>query len=233
MKISQKLKFPVDIVMTMLLPLLMAYSLVGEAFHEWAGGGMLLLFLLHQGCNWRWYRRLLHGKYHALRIVSTLLNIAMLILILLLMSSGITMSRYAFAFLPLNGSVSAARTLHLAASYWYYVLASIHIGLHGNLLLGRLRKTFSRNPSASFWRIIRILCTVLCMLYGLYAFRSRGLAGYMLLQSQFVWIDYTEPLLYFLLDYLAIMALFALSAAYITGLILHRKRIYRGKETGA
>ena len=36
-----------DAAMLLLLPLLMAYSLIGEAFHEVAGTLMLALFLLH------------------------------------------------------------------------------------------------------------------------------------------------------------------------------------------
>lgn len=41
----------VDAAMVLLLPLLMAYSLIGEAFHEFAGTLMLLLFLAHHRLN--------------------------------------------------------------------------------------------------------------------------------------------------------------------------------------
>ena len=37
----------VDLGMTVLLLLLMAYSLIGEEAHEWLGAAMLLLFVLH------------------------------------------------------------------------------------------------------------------------------------------------------------------------------------------
>ena len=40
-----------DAAMVLLLPLLMAYSLIGEAFHEVAGTLMLVLFLLHHWMN--------------------------------------------------------------------------------------------------------------------------------------------------------------------------------------
>ena len=46
---KQKAKYLVDFGMTVLLPLLMAYTLVGEATHEWLGMAMLVLFILHHG----------------------------------------------------------------------------------------------------------------------------------------------------------------------------------------
>ena len=40
-------KRAVDFLLTAALLLLMAYSLIGEAAHEWIGMGMFLLFILH------------------------------------------------------------------------------------------------------------------------------------------------------------------------------------------
>ena len=47
-------KIGIDIVLTVLLPLLMAYTLVGEVAHEWLGLAMLLLFIAHHVLNIRW-----------------------------------------------------------------------------------------------------------------------------------------------------------------------------------
>lgn len=41
----------------------------------------------------------------------------------------------------------------------------------------------------------------------------------MLLRSHFVFFDYEEPLLFFLLDYMAVMGLFVFTGHYITRLI--------------
>ena len=56
--------------MIIVLPLLMAFELIGRATHEWLGVSMLLLVIVHQGLNWKWYRNLLHGKYTAMRAVT-------------------------------------------------------------------------------------------------------------------------------------------------------------------
>lgn len=44
---KKKIRMASDLLMVFLLPVLMAYSLVGEAAHEWIGIVMFLLFLLH------------------------------------------------------------------------------------------------------------------------------------------------------------------------------------------
>lgn len=41
-----KIRLMIDISMTVLLPFLMAYSLIGEAFHEVVGTAIFVLFLL-------------------------------------------------------------------------------------------------------------------------------------------------------------------------------------------
>ena len=44
---KKNLRLVLDIAMTVLLPMLMAYSLIGEAFHEIIGTAMLFLFVVH------------------------------------------------------------------------------------------------------------------------------------------------------------------------------------------
>ena len=50
-KRKQAVRMLADVGMTGLLPLLMAYSLIGEAVHEWMGIFMFLLFILHHVLN--------------------------------------------------------------------------------------------------------------------------------------------------------------------------------------
>lgn len=59
-------KWITDLAMTVLLLLLMAYSLVGEVLHEWMGIAMLALFILHHIWNRAWYRSI--GRAGHLRI---------------------------------------------------------------------------------------------------------------------------------------------------------------------
>ena len=69
----------VDAAMTVLLLLLMAYQVTGEALHEWIGMGMTVLVIAHQILNRRWYGALLKGKYNAYRVLTTVINILLLL----------------------------------------------------------------------------------------------------------------------------------------------------------
>ena len=70
---SRKLiiKIVVDLCMTVLILLLMSYSLVGEVVHEWLGMAMLVFLILHGALNAGWIRGLRKGRYSAFRIVQT------------------------------------------------------------------------------------------------------------------------------------------------------------------
>lgn len=216
---KRKFQIFVDFAMAALLPVLMAYSLLGEAVHEWVGVAMFVLFLFHNALNWKWYKNLFGGRYSGVRLLGTAVNILILLLMLSLMASGIVMSRYAFQFLAIEGGASLARTVHLAASYWCYVLTSVHLGLHGGMFLGMLRKAFHMEKASQKRRVVLRIVAVLLSAYGIYAFIQRDLSGYMLLQIQFVFFDFSEPLVFFFLDYLAVMALLTLLGYYAAKLL--------------
>ena len=55
-----KVRMIIDILMTVLLPVLMAYSLVGEQAHEILGVLMFGLFIAHHVINRKWWKGLLH-----------------------------------------------------------------------------------------------------------------------------------------------------------------------------
>ena len=78
---NKKLRIAVDSGMVLLLPLLKAYSLVGETAHEYLGIGMSLLFVAHHILNVAWWKHLLRGKYTPLRILGTAIDLALVVCI--------------------------------------------------------------------------------------------------------------------------------------------------------
>ena len=210
---KRKLQIVIDLCMTILLPLLMAYSLIGEPAHEWIGASMLILFIAHHILNYRWFRTLFKGRYNLVRILNTAVNILLLVDILMQGISGIIMSRQVFSFLNIQQGTSSARVIHLLGAYWGFVLMSVHIGLHWNAMLGHINKPMKKNK----WLRIsaRTLCTGISA-YGVYAFIIRQLGDYMLLKTQFVFFNFDEPIVLFLLDYAAMMVLFAMIGYYLS-----------------
>ncbi|MDD2959491.1 MAG: DUF4405 domain-containing protein [Lachnospiraceae bacterium] len=215
-------KISIDCMMTVMLLLLMAYSLIGEALHEWLGIGMLLLFVLHHILNASWYRNLRRGRYSAYRILQTVIAVLLLFMMLAVMMSGIVMSRYTFPFLPLRGFRSLARTLHLPCSYWGFVLMSLHLGLHWGMMM-RVLHLKAGNAASGIGTGIRRAAAVLIVLYGVIAFIRNDILSYLLMRTHFVFLDFEQPLVLFFADYLAMMGLFVF-IAYYAGRFLQRKR---------
>ncbi len=108
--------------MTVLLPLLMAYSLIGETFHEVVGTLIFVLFIVHHIINRKWYGALMTGKYNVKKIFQTVLNLLLLVFMVLQPLCGVLMSKHLYTFLPVFPISSLARSIHMMLAYWGYVL---------------------------------------------------------------------------------------------------------------
>lgn len=203
-------RMAVDAAMTVLLPCLMAYSLIGETFHEIAGTAMLALFIIHHILNRGWHKGLFRGRTSPFRAFQTAVDLLLCAVMVCLPLSGILMSKHLFTFLPTTHLAAGARTVHLLAAYWGFLLMSLHLGLH----LDRMVK--KRPP----W--LKGIAAAVAV-YGLIAFFRRGFPEYLFLRSRFAFFDPAQSRLWFFADYLSIMVLFAL-AGYGTGRALKTKR---------
>ena len=198
--------------MLLLLPLLMAYSLIGEAFHEAVGTLMLMLFLLHHWFNRAWWKSLFQGWYSPQRIFQTALNLLLLIFMIVQPLCGILMSKHLFTFLPTDGISSVARAIHLPLANWGFVLMSLHSGTHLGAMLPKGKK-----------KVAALGCLGIVSLYGVYALVKRQIPAYLFLRLPFVFFDYSEPRVFFLADYLTVMILFSM-LGYGIILLLKRKQ---------
>ena len=199
--------------MTVVLLFLMSYSLIGEAVHEWLGIGMFVLFLLHHILNCKWSSRLFKGKYTPYRIWQTTLVVLALASMLGSMVSGVILSRNVLSFLPITGGQSWARTLHMLSAYWGFVFLSLHLGLHWSIMTGMVSRLWKKKSAVRSWSVRT--AGFLIAGYGIYAFLKREIGSYMLLKNLFVFFDFDEPLILFLLDYMAVMGLFVFVGHYI------------------
>lgn len=224
MTTKRKIQIMVDLCMILLLPLLMAYNLIGEVAHEYFGISMVLLFLCHHLLNRHWYKYLAKGKYSKTRVLSIAVNFLLLIIMAALAMSGIAASKHLFTFFPIRGGQTAARTIHLVSSYWGFVVMSFHTGLHGEMLLKMAKKAFCM-PSLPRYGAIIIRMVIFCIsVYGVYAFIHRQLGEYMLLKTQYVFFDFSESLFLFVMDYIAIMLMSAFGGYYLLMILSGRKQ---------
>lgn len=125
MKRKTVFKICIDLAMTVLLLLLMAFELIGRTAHEWIGMAVFVLFLVHHILNRGWSRSLLRGRYTPFRILQTVLAVLVLAAMLGAMVSAVLVSETVFAFLPIRGGRAFGRTLHMLSVYWGFVLLAL------------------------------------------------------------------------------------------------------------
>ena len=210
----------VDIGMTIVLPLLMTYSLIGEQAHEILGICMFGLFIAHHVINRKWWITLFKGKYSPQRMLGTVVNLLLAVFMILQPVSGILMSKYVLKNITIKGTAATMRTVHMTMAYWGFVLMSFHLGLHVKSITAKMVKNMSQMKG---W-ILRILFIVIAG-YGCLAFVRRGIGDYMLMKTMFAFFDQSEPIVWFFADYIAVMIMFAVMAYWIqNGLMMLNKK---------
>lgn len=211
---KNKLKIAIDIAMVCLLPMLMAYSLIGEKFHELIGTLMLVLFIYHHAMNIKWYKSLPKGRYTAHRIFNTSIDFLLFVFMVFQPLSGILMSKHIYTFLPSLPISTRSREIHMLFAYWGFVLMSIHGGTHLTSVLAKLKRS-----KKVVWRCI-IFVGGFISVYGIYAFVKRGFVEYMFMKTNFAFFDYGEVVVFFFVNYVYVMILFATTGCILSNIFI-------------
>lgn len=192
------IKITVDIIMTMLFFVLMAYHFTGDAIHEYLGFSLFIFFILHHILNFNWYKNIYKGKYNFNRILNTFINTMLFLCMAGLMISGILFSQRVLGFLNIHNSGMFTRRLHMISNSWTFVFMSAHLGMHWGMFINRkfIKKQIS------------IIIALFVSIYGVVSFIKRGLYNKMFLLVEFAFFDYEEPIIFFFMDYVSIMGLF-------------------------
>jgi hypothetical protein len=203
---EKTIRIIIDIAILVLMLLLMAYSRIGKATHEWIGIALLGIIILHNLLSRVWHRNLFRSRFAAFKTIGGVLDGLLVFSMTLLLLSGLLMSGYAVPFLAWGTGAGVFRLIHLAASYWCILMMAFHLGFHGNLLKGIVKKI----P-----RQILRTSEVIIFCYGIFVLIKRGFWGYLLLLNRFAFYDFSEPLILFLLDYFAAFCAAALFSYWV------------------
>ena len=239
-KTSSMVKRIVDAVMSVLLLVLMAYQVTGEAAHEWIGMCMTVLVIIHQILNRKWYSALFKGKYNPYRTLSTVINVLLILSFALTAFSGMSMSGHAVPFLYGMAPISFARRTHLSMSHWSFVLMGLHLGMHIPAMMSGMKrndktqgkelgnsqdkaqsnnqdKAQSNNQDKTSF-IPVCLFTVLGGI-GLWLFLRNGIPDYLFFRVPFAFLDYDKAGWLVLLENLLMLSFWAFMGTQ-TALIL-------------
>lgn len=213
MQVNQNMmiKRIVDVCMTVLLLCLMAYQVTGEALHEWIGIGMTVLVIIHQLLNRKWYGAIFKGKYNAYRLISTVINVMLLLSFALTAFCGMSMSGHAVPFLYGMTKVSFARRMHLSMSHWAFVLMGLHLGMHMPVMFARLQLTDKMKT---------VISVTLCIVagIGLFLFIRNGMPDYLFFRVPFAFLDYEKAEILVFIENILMLLFWAFVGAEATAL---------------
>ena len=122
-----------------------------------------------------------------------------------------------YTFLPRISGTSITRSVHMVCAYLNFILMSLHLGLHWNAMMSAMIKKRGKGSKVWIW-ILRIAAFGVAI-YGIYAFVKRQIGEYLFLRTHFLFLDPSEPLILFFIDYVAIMGLFVFIGHYLARLL--------------
>lgn len=224
MKSKMFFKIFTDILMILMLFLLMGYQFFGKNIHECIGIGIFFLFITHNILNRKWYKNMFKYKNNTLYIMTLIVNSLLIVLICAQIYSGVAMSSYIFSFLPTGNNMVLARRIHILGAYWGFILISIHLGIHWNVISGTIKKAIRINKKLKRDKHINFIITLAVSMYGLKEFIDRNLMNYMFLKNEFVSFDYSEAKKIFYIDYIAIMIFYIFVTYYMSKFIREKNK---------
>lgn len=226
---KMSIKLAIDLFMTVLMLAAMAYHLTGNTVHELLGISLLALFIVHNILNRRWYQTVLKRKHNARRVLNTAVNLLLLVMVLMLMVSSVLISHTLFAFIPVDGGL-IARQMHILATYWGFILISIHIGMHWRMIIGAARKKLGITALNRYSRFALRVMAVLVAVYGAYAFFAREVGSRLILYYTYSYWNFDESAMFFFMDYLSIMGVYICVTYYVLNFVQNRKKHHLSKN---
>lgn len=219
----------IDITMTILILFALAFRITGDVLHEWIGVVVYILFIIHNVINRHWYKQIFaKTKKRSFNWkVNTIINLLLLILMSVILVTGLVQSKSVLGFFNLSGSM-LLRQVHSIASYWGYILISVHLGMHWQMLSKHFFSTLVNSSNRRFYRFLFRAIGLLMAASGMWAFIERDMYSKLLLGMSFDFWDRSTIL--FFIYHLLIMALFVWITFYILNVIFYIRKTIIHKD---
>ncbi|MDE5780619.1 MAG: hypothetical protein K2I03_03980 [Lachnospiraceae bacterium] len=150
---ASRTKKVIDMVMGLLFIALLGYSFTGAPFHEVAGIVLVVMVVIHNIINIKWYKAIGKGTYNKKRKIVTAVNFALAADMAAIMLTGIVNSRYLF---HTGIHIAGIGQIHTILASVGFVLIASHILVHA---FGHAKKRYKMLPV-----MLMILISVLAVL---------------------------------------------------------------------
>lgn len=201
-----------DLVMTVLMLIAMAYYITGNRIHEVIGVVVLVLFIVHNFLNRRWYKAILKGKHNFRRILQIGLNLLFLVAMILMMICGILISNDIFPFIPINNDM-IFRQIHVQTAYWGFIIMAVHIGLSWGIIINSVRRMTGITDTSRIRTITLRILAVLIVAYGVHSSFEGEMGTKLFIYNPFGWFN-DDSTIRFLIDHLSIMGIYIAGTHY-------------------
>lgn len=220
------IKLVIDVTMTVLLLVAMAYQITGILVHEVVGVVLLLLFIVHNILNRRWYKTIVKGTFNIRRVLSITVNLLFLVSMIAVIVSSVPISREVVTFIPIKSNMTFMQ-IHVMTSYWGFILMAIHIGMSWATIINAMRKMTGITDPSRIRTISLRTVAVLIVVYGVQASFERNLGSKLFVYDPFGSWNLDESGLTFLMDYLSVMGIYICGAHYTLKFVQKKKRASR------
>jgi hypothetical protein len=200
------IRLVIDLVMTILMVVAMAYYITGNTIHELVGVILFVLFIVHNILNRRWYKTIFKGKHNVRRILSIAVNLLFLASMAVVMISSVPISRDIFSIIPINDEMIMLQ-LHVQTAYWGFIFMAVHIGMSWGTIINAVRKMTGISSTSLIRTVMLRIIAVLIVVYGIQASFERDMATKLFIYDPFGF-GIEEKTIGFLIDYLSMMGIY-------------------------
>jgi hypothetical protein len=208
--------------MTVLMLIAMAYYITGNMIHEVVGVVVLVLFIVHNFLNRRWYKAILKGKHSIRRILQIGINLLFLVTMVLMMISAVLISSDLFPFIPINNDMTL-RQIHVQTAYWGFIIMAVHIGFSWGMIINSIRRMTGITGTSRIRTIGLRILAVLIVAYGVHSSYEGEMGSKLFVYNPFGWF-YDDSTLRFIIDHLSIMGIYIAGTHYALKFIQRQEK---------
>lgn len=217
-------RLSVDLAMTVLMIVAMAYQITGNMIHELVGILLLGLFIVHNIFNRRWYKTIFKGKYNVRRILGIVVNLLFLISVAVILISSAPISSDVFPFISSSNDM-IWRQIHVLTSYWGFIFMAVHIGMSWGMVINSIRNMVGIKQESSIRTLMLRVLAVMIVIYGVQTSFERDMGYRLIIYNPFGW-GFDGSAIRFLIDYLSIMGIYISGTHYMLKLIQKQKNTH-------
>lgn len=223
MKYLFLIRLGLDFTAAGLLLVALAYYWLNNTVHEMVGTGIFLLLISHNIFNRRWWGAVARQRREPRNVVTTAMNLSLLITMLTLLATSVIISETVFSFLPIR-SDGTSRQIHAAAAYWAMVIVAVHLGWHWHMITAVISTRLGiTTPSTLRTALLRVL-TIALAAFGAASWLEMDVGAKLLMQMSLVGWDFATSTPAFFLHHATIVGLCA-SAAHYAVMFFKSRRI--------